>query len=266
MPGDVVLLPTNTPHALVSEPDGETLAFGSLEKRARQTADGDVLIDGAGARTRVLCASYDYDHDVAHPLLSQLPPVLHVGADTAGGDDGVAATLRLLALELGDHPPGSRAAVARLIDVMLIHVLRAWQRTQESAEDGSWLVALRDPVVAGALARIHARPGEPWTVDSLAAEVNVSRATLARRFRTSWMSRRSRTSHAGGWTSPPSSCATPTTRSAPSPTVSATGRNTRSRARSRDIAVSRRAATAATRGSAAPLRSRRSGHRRSAIT
>ena len=182
MPGDVVLLPTNTPHALVSEVDGRTMSFGPLEKKARLTADGDVLIHGPGARTRILCASYDYDHDVAHPLMSQLPPVLHVAADTPGDDGALRATLGLLALELGGRPPGSRAAVARLIDVMLIHVMRAWQRTQESVDDGSWLVALRDPVVAGALARIHAQPAEPWTVDSLAGAVSVSRATLSRRF------------------------------------------------------------------------------------
>ena len=182
MPGDVVLLPTNTPHALVSDVDAETMPFGPLEKQARRTADGDVLIDGPGARTRILCSSYDYDHDVAHPLMSQLPPILHVPADPPGDDGALAATLRLLALELGGRPPGSRAAVSRLIDVMLIHVIRAWQLTQESAEDGSWLVALRDPVVAGTLARIHAQPEQPWTIDSLAAEVHVSRATLARRF------------------------------------------------------------------------------------
>jgi len=182
MPGDVVLLPTNTPHALVSDVDGETIAFGPLEKQARRTADGDVLIDGTGARTRILCAYYDYDHDVAHPLMSQLPPVLHVPAGAPGDDGAVGATLRLLAIELAGRPPGSRAAVPRLIDVMLIHVMRAWQRMQERDDDDSWLVALRDPVAARALAVIHGRPAEPWTVGSLAAEVNVSRATLARRF------------------------------------------------------------------------------------
>jgi AraC-like DNA-binding protein len=31
---------------------------------------------------------------------------------------------------------------------------------------------------------IHQRPGEPWTIDTLAREVSVSRATLARRFGT----------------------------------------------------------------------------------
>jgi AraC-like DNA-binding protein len=182
MPGDVVLLPTNTPNELVSAVDGATESLAQFEKDTRRTPDGDVIIAGPGACTRVLCAAYDYDHDVAHPLMSQLPPVLHLPAGLPGDDGAVAATLRLLALELGGRPPGSRAAVGRLIDVMLIHVMRAWLRMQEGDSDGGWLLALRDPIVAAAMNSIHARPGEPWTVDSLAREVNVSRATLARRF------------------------------------------------------------------------------------
>jgi AraC-like DNA-binding protein len=181
MPGDVVLLPTNTPHDLVSSADGGTESLARFEKDPRRTPDGDVILPGPGAGTRVLCAAYDYDHEVAHPLMSQLPPVLYVPAGMPGDDGGVADTLRLLARELGGRPPGSRAAVGRLIDVMLIHVMRAWLRMQDAAPDG-WLLALRDPVVAGAMHAIHQRPGEPWTMVSLAHEVSVSRATLARRF------------------------------------------------------------------------------------
>ncbi|HEY7075292.1 MAG TPA: AraC family transcriptional regulator [Solirubrobacteraceae bacterium] len=181
MPGDVVLLPTNTPHALVSSVDARTESLSQFDKDARRTPDGDIVIPGPGAGTRVLCAAYDYDHEVAHPLMSQLPPLLYVPAGMPDADRGVADTLRLLALELGGRPPGSRAAVGRLIDVMLIHVMRAWLRRQDDAPDG-WLLALRDPVLAAAMNAIHQRPAEPWTTETLAGEVSVSRATLARRF------------------------------------------------------------------------------------
>lgn len=182
MPGDVVLLPTNTPHELVSSADARTDSLTRFETDTRRTPDSDMVIQGPGAGTRVLCAGYDYDHEVAHPLLSQLPPVLYVPAGMPGDDGGVAATLRLLALELGGRPPGSRAAVGRLIDVMLIHVMRAWLHMQQDDATGGWLLALRDPVVARAMNAIHQRPREPWTIESLAGEVSVSRATLARRF------------------------------------------------------------------------------------
>ena len=115
-------------------------------------------------------------------LLSLLPDVLHLPAGGPDDDGGVAATLRLLSLELGARPPGSRAVSARLVDIMLVHVLRGWLRSQHPGQSSSWIVALRDPVVGRALMCIHERPAAPWTVDSLAAEVNVSRATLARRF------------------------------------------------------------------------------------
>jgi AraC-like DNA-binding protein len=182
MPGDVVLLPTNTPHELVSSVDVRTDSLARFETDTPRTPDSDMVIQGPGAGTRVLCAAYDYDPDVAHPLMSQLPPVLYIAAGMPGDDGAVAATLRLLALELGGRPPGSRAAVGRLIDVMLIHVMRTWLRIQEDDATDGWLLALRDPVVARAMNAIHQRPREPWTIESLAREVSVSRATLARRF------------------------------------------------------------------------------------
>ena len=114
--------------------------------------------------------------------MSQLPAVLHIPAGMPGDDGALAATLRLLALELGGRPPGSRAAVGRLIDVMLIHAMRAWLRMQDDDATDGWLLALRDPVIARAMNAIHQRPREPWTIESLAREVSVSRATLARRF------------------------------------------------------------------------------------
>jgi AraC-like DNA-binding protein len=182
MPGDVVLLPTNTPHELVSSVDARTESLTRFDEDARRTAGGDMIVQGPGAATRVLCAAYDYDHEVAHPLMSQLPPLLHVPAGMPGDEGGVAATLRLLTLELGGRPAGSRAAVGRLIDVMLIHVLRAWLRMQDDDTTDGWLLALRDPVVARAMNAIHQRPHEAWTIDALAREVSVSRATLSRRF------------------------------------------------------------------------------------
>src|SRR3989440_9359184 len=117
MPGDVVLLPTNPPHELVSSVDARTDSLVRFETDIPRTPDGDMVIQGPGAGTRMLCAAYDYDHEVAHPLMSQLPPMLYVPAGMPGDDGAVAATLRLLALELGGRPPRPPAAGGRLIDL-----------------------------------------------------------------------------------------------------------------------------------------------------
>jgi AraC-like DNA-binding protein len=180
MPGDVVLLPTGSAHDMISTPDGRTRAYDRVTKEELMTPDGDLLIAGPGAVTRFICAAYEYDHEVAHPLLSLLPPVVHIAADTPGDGGPIQSTLRLLGGELGGRSPGSRSVVTRLTDVLFVQVLREWLKRGHGG--ACWLRALRDPQIAEVIAIMHARPAEPWTLAMLAQSVNLSRATLARRF------------------------------------------------------------------------------------
>jgi transcriptional regulator GlxA family with amidase domain len=104
-----------------------------------------------------------------------------VPADPVAGRS-IAAIVELLAREIGLREAGSRAAAARLIDLLLIAAIRRWADAQPDGRPPSWLTALRDPLIGQVVALIHDRPGEQWTLERLAGEVNVSRATLARRF------------------------------------------------------------------------------------
>jgi AraC-like DNA-binding protein len=45
-----------------------------------------------------------------------------------------------------------------------------------------WLSGLRDPIAGHALALLHGRPGDPWSLERLAREIGVSRSLLAERF------------------------------------------------------------------------------------
>lgn len=180
MPGDVVLLPAGAEHILSSTPRGQARAFDRVAKERLMSQTGDLDLGGLGIETRFLCASYTYDHDVAQPLMALLPNVLHLSVDNYSGTP-IEPTLRLLAHEVRGADHGSRAIVNRLIDVLLVHVLRIWL-TEHTDESPSWLHALRDSEVAKALTALHTHPEQQWTVATLAAEVGVSRATLARRF------------------------------------------------------------------------------------
>jgi AraC-like DNA-binding protein len=181
MPGDVVLLASGVAHRLSSRPAGRCVAYDRTVKAGLMSPDGELEIGGPGAVTAFVCAGYDYDLDVAEPLVSLLPPVVHVPADPVAGRD-VAALVELLALEAGARRPGSRAAAARLIDMLLIASIRHWIAEAPDPDGSSWLRALRDPQIARVIALLHDRPGEAWTLEALAREVHVSRATLARRF------------------------------------------------------------------------------------
>jgi AraC-like DNA-binding protein len=182
MPGDVVLLPGGARHELASAPAGPTRAYDRVAKEQLVTPEGELVIRGPGAATCFLCAGYSYDHEVTQPLLSLLPPVLHVAASDVAGDSAVQATLRLLAVELGRQGEGSRAVVERLIDILLVHLVREWLARAGDDDAASWIRGLRDPAVARTLALLHGRPAESWTLEQLAAEAHLSRSTLARRF------------------------------------------------------------------------------------
>jgi AraC-like DNA-binding protein len=173
-PGDLLLLPTGRPHRLAFRPDAACPPLDRALKERMISAEGDLVLGGAGPATTFVCASYDYDRDFARSLLALLPPVIHVP-----GGERVATIVSLLAGERGARDAGSRAAVSRLIDLLLIHAVRAWSA---HAPDPSWLRALHDPLIARVLALLHERPQHPWTIEALAAEVHLSRAALARRF------------------------------------------------------------------------------------
>ncbi|WP_116203791.1 AraC family transcriptional regulator [Amycolatopsis circi] len=109
-------------------------------------------------------------------LLDALPVVVRPPSSAA--EDPV---LDHLAAELAVDAPGQQVVLDRLLDWMLVCILRDWF----DRPDGSpprWWAAQRDPVVGACLRLLHADPAAPWTVVALAARTGVSRSTLAKRF------------------------------------------------------------------------------------
>ncbi|HEY4020157.1 MAG TPA: AraC family transcriptional regulator [Pseudonocardiaceae bacterium] len=182
MPGDVVLLPTGTAHTLSSAPGA---AARGCEGAGTEQASvcGTVKRLGSGeVQTHILGASYDYDPTVSIQVLTLLPEIVHIRAENGGSclDD----TVRLLSRELA-HPQLAGAVVLnRLVDILLVQLLRVWLAEHPADAQGSWLGVLGDPLVSTAMTKLHQDPARAWTTESLAAELAISRTTLARRFRT----------------------------------------------------------------------------------
>jgi AraC-like DNA-binding protein len=180
MPGDVVLLPTGVRHELASSPTQPRHPFDHVAAEQAMSAGGRLTIGDGRSHTQILCASYQYDRAVMAPLLSLLPPVMYVPSRAA---DPVAESLiRLLAHELSEPRPGAGGVLNRLLDIVLVHVIRQWLAADPGDVPASWLLGLRDPVVAAALTALHSAPARAWTLEDLARETATSRATLARRF------------------------------------------------------------------------------------
>jgi AraC-like DNA-binding protein len=178
--GDVLFTPHGDGYALVDRPGSPIVDF---EPEADETAPLDEMrIDGAGPVTELLCAYYMFDPTRPHPLLADLPTIIHLPT-RVGQHPSLRSAVELLGNELRDPRAGTEAALPALIDMLLLYVLRAWLDEQHGDTVG-WASALRDPAITTTLRQIHRHPDKPWTVADLAAQAGLSRAAFAKRFTT----------------------------------------------------------------------------------
>jgi AraC-like DNA-binding protein len=185
--GDVMVIPHG--HAYVmSSPSGlrasyspdEGVAF--LRAMARGKLPSTVTEGGGGPeRLRVLCGFLGCDVRPFNPVLATLPSLLHVRGTTDGERGGLGALVQLAVAETRERRPGGHAVMLRLSELLFVEVVRHHLQNAPSRQRG-WLAGLRDPLVGRALATLHGRPADPWTLGRLAREVGASRSTLAERF------------------------------------------------------------------------------------
>jgi AraC-like DNA-binding protein len=151
------------------------------------TPDGQPLAQamGLGVRswgnsatgpTSMLIGTYERHSEIGRPLLSVLPRLVVMPAG-----EWNSPLVPMLSQEITRDEPGQEAVLDRLLDLLLVAVLRAWL-SRHQAEAPGWYRAQGDPVAGKALRALQNDPAQPWTVATLARETGVSRATLARRF------------------------------------------------------------------------------------
>ncbi len=181
-PGGLAFLPGGDGHLVGTRLDAPPVALSSL---VRSPVAGELvpvqLGSGAGA-CRWISLALTWERHLAQPLLAGLPRAFH--ADLLG-----VPALNALATSLGLHlatsdapPVGLGARRERLAELVLIEALRRHIEALPAQGTG-WLAALNDRYVGRALALVHGRPGEAWTVERLGRQVGLSRSALAERFR-----------------------------------------------------------------------------------
>lgn len=126
--------------------------------------------------TLALVGAYSVEGEVTRRLLRALPRFVVLTEADLG-----SPLVPLLADEIVKDAPGQDAVLDRLLDLLLIAVLRAWFDRPE-ADPPTWYAGQSDPVVGPALRLMQHHPEHPWTVAGLASAAGVSRAAFARRF------------------------------------------------------------------------------------
>jgi AraC-like DNA-binding protein len=113
-------------------------------------------------------------------LLQSLPPIVHIRRESDKAT--MRWSLERMREELRDPQPGGSLITQQLAYMMLIQALRLHLADAASAGRG-WLSALADKHISIAIAGMHNDPGYPWTLQSLAERVGMSRSVFALHFR-----------------------------------------------------------------------------------
>ncbi|WP_326598436.1 AraC family transcriptional regulator [Streptomyces sp. NBC_01803] len=190
--GDIVFLREGSAHGLADDPATQLADFAP-SRQDPSSPIGQVTVDGPGARTMLLCGAYQLGNARPHPLLRELPEIVHLPA-RPGRHGALHSMIGLLGAELDERRPGRDGVVPALVDAMLLYILRAWvddraaeearQRVADGRGPAGWAVALTDPAIGRALEGIHAEPARPWTVEELGTRGGLSRSVFAQRFTT----------------------------------------------------------------------------------
>ncbi|MDS1272458.1 AraC family transcriptional regulator [Lipingzhangella sp. LS1_29] len=187
-PGDVVAIRGPGPYTLADSPETPIEITVGPEQRCTTSSGRDVTESmSLGVRTWgeslqegstvILSGTYQAPSEVGRHLLASMPELLVQPAGVGGSETLVS----LLATELNKEELGQEIMLDRLLDLLLVNVLRTWL-TGNTPDTPTWYRAQSDPVVGTALRLMQEEPARPWTVASLASAVGVSRAALARRF------------------------------------------------------------------------------------
>jgi AraC-like DNA-binding protein len=180
--GDVAVIPHGHAYTLCTAPGLRDMVPVKWYEDAVARRLPFIVPEGGGGpdRARIVCGFLGCDVLPFNPLLGALPPLLHVRRAAACADRLVS--LIDFAVAESAHPtPGGHCVLLRIGELIFVEVVRSHLVAVPPNQCG-WLAALRDPAIGRALALLHGRPQQAWTLESLARETGISRSTLAERF------------------------------------------------------------------------------------
>lgn len=172
LPGDLAIVVGGRDHHIADEPNLTRCV--SHEQFWARTSIPNATDPEASV---FLCGAYRLSGDVGRSLIQALPPVLVI---RPSAHDQVHDVVSLISRELQHSAPGSQTILDRLLDVLLVLVLRA--SYDQSSTAPRWYRAAEDPRLGHALRAIHEQPDRTWTVPQLAQLTAMSRPTFARNF------------------------------------------------------------------------------------
>lgn len=180
--GDIVVFPHGDPHMMGNGAYASPIDVASALQQIL-TAGLDVSRHGGGGEpTRFVCGYMTCDPQLCRMLVSGLPRMIIVNIRNDESGVWLENTIRFSVAQAPLAAPGLEAVLSKLSEALFAEIIRRYVASIPPTEQG-WLAGARDAEVGRALALLHSRTAEAWTIGKLAEEVGTSRSVLAERFR-----------------------------------------------------------------------------------
>lgn len=181
-PGDLVLVPRGQEHILS---DSAGRAPAPLERVIQESGyDGSgAFVVGRGDRqaaTQMVCGHLGFAQGADHPLLRALPDLIVMTQADRARHPLLDESLRLVARRAFVDGLGVAASISRLSEVFFIEAVRVCMAHHPPL--AQIMNAMTDLQIGRALELVHKAPGDPWSVESLAKAIGMSRSRFAERF------------------------------------------------------------------------------------
>ncbi|MEO0543097.1 MAG: AraC family transcriptional regulator [Pseudomonadota bacterium] len=151
----------------------------------RNTPQARFVDSQTGERLRpainCFCGSFTVDGNLAVRVLQSLPPVIVLKGLDDNPIEWVDTVCQLVLRELGATRPGASLMVSRLLDLLLVILLRRWAQSEDSLP--GWIAAAKDERIARAVSAIHGEPTRHLTNAELAELAGMSVSSFADRFK-----------------------------------------------------------------------------------
>lgn len=176
--GDVVVFPMGTSHSLADHDSSE-------RKNGRDVVEaimiGNSLFAGDVVSTTLVCGHFEFDRSVKHPLIQELPEIIHITDSERKELPWLESITNLIIQEADSEKNGSKIIVNKLGEVLFIHTLRAFIQNIKTKQ--GFLAAIQDERISKALKVIHNQSEEEWQLSTLAKVAGMSRTNFSNQFK-----------------------------------------------------------------------------------
>ncbi len=179
--GDLVLVPQGSAHVLANNPDSPAIPLEDVLALADTSHVGCIRYGEDAGTTELICGHFSFDTSIVHPVVSTLPPLIHISRDQGEGFEWLIPLLSTMHAESRDGMPGYEEILIRLSEIIFIQVLRTYMKHEPDSSVA--LTALADHQLGPVLKAIHSDPGFQWSLERLSELANMSRSVFAEKFK-----------------------------------------------------------------------------------